>query len=72
MFYYSVDKTVKTIIRHKEMTAPIAATLGACFGIANIKIIHTMPIPNVTTIVYSKVCVNPSLFLLVKTGTTSK
>lgn len=54
------------------MTAPIAATLGACFGIANIKIIHTMPIPNVTTIVYSKVCVNPSLFLLVKTGTTSK
>lgn len=54
------------------MTAPIPAKKGAYSGIENTKTIHTMPIPNVITIVYSKVWVNPSLFLLVKTGTTSK
>ena len=37
------------------MTAPIPANVGAYFGIEKTIIIHTMPIPNVTTIVYSKV-----------------
>ena len=39
----------------KEMTAPIPAKKGAYSGIENTKTIHTMPIPNVITIVYSKV-----------------